>query len=113
MTGLKIALYTLLTTGGFSTAFLAVMLSSTPVVARAAVDPATGTVLATADAPVVSGTTPVTMALAWGGMVLAATFGWKVSRAWSQMEGKLGLLEERLASIEDRCNRGTICVKNM
>jgi hypothetical protein len=111
MTGAKIATYTILTAGGLSTAMTGVILGSISIPMQAFAASPTGQEIVTnvSAAPAISSTTPVTMALMLGGMSLAATFGWKISRAWSQMESKQQVLEERLAQVEDKCYRGAGC----
>ena len=101
MTGLKIALYTLFSACGLSTAMASVLVNTLqPILAQ------TGTAAAQQGLTVTNGT-PFTTSMGWviGGMTTAALFGWKISRAWSSMENRLVVLEDRQGKIEERCWR--------
>ena len=98
MTGLKIALYTLFSACGLSTAMASVVLGNLqPILAQAA----------SQQGMTVTNSTPFTTTMGWviGGMTTAAVFGWKISRAWSTMENRLAVMEERQGKVEERCWR--------
>lgn len=81
MTGVKIALAAIGAVGGISSTI-------------------TGSIVA--NTPALSGGTPVnlTLALVGGGIAGTAIAAWKVSRAWSQMESKVAVLESKISSLE-------------
>lgn len=77
MTGVKIALSAIGALGGVATTI-------------------TGGIVAVV--PGISGETPINLTLAFvaGGIGTTAVIAWKVSRAWSQLENRLNLIESRL-----------------
>lgn len=86
MTGVKVAIYCAGIVGGFSTSVTGLILANAPVLAEAAVSQAT----------------PITLGLVTAGISTAVVLAWKLSRAWTTIEVKLGRIEERLNSLEGK-----------
>lgn len=81
MTGIKIALGAIGAVGGISSTITGAIVANTPSIAP--------------DTPI-----NLTLALVGGGVAATAIAAWKVSRAWSQMESKVAILEAEVASLK-------------